>query len=39
MDYYDEFGEECNNESPGVPWEETLYGCDFVDVADSYGGD
>ena len=27
MDYYDEFGEECNNEIPGVPWEETLYGC------------
>ena len=39
MDYYDEFGEECNDEVPGVPAEETLYGCDFVSVAKKYGGD
>ena len=39
MDYYDEFGEECNNEIPEVPWEETLYGCDFRVVTEEYGGD
>ena len=39
MNYYDEFGEECNNEVPGVPWEETLYGSDLVAVASEYGGD
>ena len=39
MGYYDEFGEECNNEIPGVPWEETLYGSDLVHVASEYSGD
>ena len=39
MGYCDEFGEECNDEVPGVPWEETLYGSDFVKVASEYSGD
>ena len=39
MVYYDEFGEECNDEVPGVPAEETLYGCDFREVTEKYGED